>query len=237
MNIKRQLKDERRKIDEQILADGKETFSELAEQYCVSKTEQKPTKRMNSIKWIASVACVIVVCLVVCLCVVLTRSPIEPPTHEYFEVNQESRQSNFEEFSRDTKSSISFGNNYSVDGYKIVYDSESSDKLYYRCEFQHNDELIWGNLYVVINKNYNFFERHVSEVRKTKFRDYDMEYSVRDSYLDDTPLNEYFGCISLSDYKIYFSFNAIRKSGSDDSSGNDSSVAYQSVLEDLLILK
>lgn len=241
MNIKKQLKEQRQKIDEKILSDGKQAYNELAGQYCVAETEPKQTRRINPTKWIAAVSCVVVVCLIVGLSVGLTLPsnpdtpprPSEPSPPVYLEQYEVRVNSNIEEFNKDTNSTISFGSDYSISSIIRVDDSETSDKLFYLNEFEHNEELIWGELFVVINNNYHFINRHVGEVRNTKFNGCDMEYSFNKHLLDDILMCEFFGCITLADYKIYFSYEAPCES----EDFGDNSIAEPSILEELLILK
>ena len=224
MKIKRVLREERKKIDERILAEGQDLYNELVEQYCTPKKDVATKSKKQHFKWIAAVSCVVLICLVVGLSVALTQP--KPP--QYLEQNAVRINSNIDELNSDTNSSIAFGNSYTINKITRIEDSETSDKLFYSIEFGHNDELIWGELYVVINNDYHFVERHVGEVQESKFNDYDMEYSAKEYLLDDIPMNEYFGCISLSKYKIYFSFEELRDKDSE---------FPQSVLDDLLILK
>lgn len=240
MNIKKQLKEQRRKIDEQILVDGQQTFNELAEQYCVAKTEPKQAKRTNLTKWIAAVSCAVVACLVVGLSVGLTQPsnpdtpsiPSEPSDKEYFYQNEKGEGCTLEEFKNATNYSIDFGQDYSTPNIYRIYDSESLETLDYCIDFEHNVNFTSGELYVVVNKHFKFPEAHLGEIIYTKFGDYDMEYSVEEWTYEELVSNKYFGCITYNDYRIYFSFDELREGDVEDNA-----IPAPTVLEEILILK
>ena len=225
MKIEKLLKEERKKIDEQILAEGQELHDQLVAKYCITETAaKKPVKKKNYIKWIASVACVIVVCLAVGLGVGLTR----PKIPVYLGTNEDRILIEYNEFVSSTDSTVKVGANYSIPRVERVFDTVSDDNLYYNMVIEHKNDLIRGEISVVVNKYYNFKEQHIGDVQKSKFNQYDMEYSVRETMLEDVPMNEYFGRIDYKGYKIYFSFTELHL---------DDTPSPNAVLNELLILK
>ncbi len=222
MKIKKQLKQEREKIDQRILAEGKTLHDQLVEQYCTSSTSPKPAKKSYS-SWIVATSCALVVCLVIGLCVFLTR----PKIPEYLEQNVTRANSSVEEFYIDTNSSIVLGDDFTLVQVMEAHDAVSSDKLYYYFSFQQIGGIASGKLNVIINKYYNYAESNLSEKQKDKLGSYDMEYSVEEFDLSGLPMNRYFGCIHYNNYKIYFTFEDVKL---DDSSP-------KTVLNQLLILK
>lgn len=225
MKIEKILKEERKKIDEQILAEGQDLHDQLVAKYCITETAvKKPVKKKKYVKWIASAACVIVVCLAVGLGVGLTR----PKVPEYFYQNEIKIDSTIDEFSKDTNSLISFDSSYTLSNMARIDDAISSDKLYYSLEIVKSANFVIGEINVVVNKYYHFDEKHVGDIQKSKFNQYDMEYSVRETMLEDVPMNEYFGRIDYKGYKIYFSFTELHL---------DDTPSPNAVLNELLILK
>lgn len=224
MNIKKKLQEERKKIDEQILAEGKELHDSLVAQYCTETTSKPPVKKKNYVKWIASVSCVIVICLAIGLGVGLTR----PKSPEYFVEDATEVIITENEFINATKEKIGIGENYTISNYKRIYDLVSSNDLYYRIEFEHKTDYVAGQASIVVNPYYDYAKQYFGNIQKSKFNQYDMEYSVRETVLEDIPMNEYFGCIDYNSYKIYFSFTELRL---------DDTKSPNAVLNELLILK
>lgn len=222
MKIKKQLKQERKKIDQRILAEGKTLHDQLAEQYCVQSAVQKPAKKSYA-SWIVATSCVLVVCLVIGLCVFLTQ----PKIPEYLEQNVTRIKSSVEEFNVDTNSDIVLGDDFILVQVMKAIDSLSSDKLYYNISFEQKNGIVTGVVEVVINKHYNYTGNHIGEPQKDKFGNYDMEYSVEEFDLSGLPMNRYFGCINYNDYKIYFTFEDVKLETS----------SPKTVLNQLLILK
>ncbi|MCM1009162.1 MAG: hypothetical protein NC485_14835, partial [Ruminococcus flavefaciens] len=201
MKIKKVLREEQQKIDKRILADGQDLYNELSSQYCTPKPEQNKARKGSLIKWMTAVSCVVVICLVIGLSVTLTQ----PTSPQYLEQNEIRINSSMDEFVNDTKSNIAFGNDYTISKIIRIDDSVSSDKLYYAFEFEHKEELIYGELYVIVNKYYTYPDRHLGIIEKTSLNGYDVEYSVSESLIEDIPTNKYFGCILLPEIRIYFS--------------------------------
>lgn len=224
MNIKKKLKEERKKVDEKILAEGQDLYNELVNQYCTSKTNQTAATNKTRKKWYVAVSCFVVVCLVVGVSVVLTR----PASPEYLSQNEISVNSTLEEFQTATNSAIGFSEGYSIFAFVRIDDSVTSDTLCYQFSFMHNENFILGELYVVVNNYYKFDEKHLGDIQNSKLGLYDMKYSAKESIVEDVPTNEYFGCINIPDYKLYFSFQELHL---------DDSMSPLPVLESLLILK
>ena len=225
MKIEKLLKEERKKIDEQILAEGQELHDQLVAKYCITDTAVKTTaKKKNYVKWIASAACVIVVCLAIGLGVGLTC----PKVPEYLYQNEVENVSTFNEFQLNTDFVINIGNKYTILNTLRIDDAISTDKLYYNIDVENSSDFVIGKISVVVNKYYHFDEKHVGDIQKSKFNQYDMEYSVRETMLEDVPMNEYFGRIDYKGYKIYFSFTELHL---------DDTPSPNAVLNELLILK
>lgn len=221
MKIKKQLKQERKKIDQRILAEGKNLHDQLVEQYCMPSAVKKPAKK-RYVSWIVATSCVLVVCLVIGLCVFLTQ----PKNPEYLEQNVIREDCDLENFHSEIIS-ITMGDDFNFTHVTKAIDSISQDKLYYYLEFSHKQNFATGKLYVIINKYYNYTGNHIGEPQKDKFGNYDMEYSVEEFDLSGLPMNRYFGCINYNDYKIYFTFEDVKLETS----------SPKTVLNQLLILK
>ena len=203
MKVKKTLKEAREKIDEQILSENKDIYDSLVSEYFADESKpQKATVKPRRRAWAWAVSCVLVVCLVVGLSVSLTL----PREKEYLSQNQVTVTATLDEFKSATNTKIDFSENYSISNLGRVYDSVSSDTLEYSFNFDHKEEYISGKLHVIVNNRYNFSQGHLGEILKAKFGEYDMDYSVKEGAFESVPINQYFGCINYTDYKLYFEF-------------------------------
>lgn len=105
----------------------------------------------------------------------------QPKEKEYLLQNQVNIGITLEEFKSATNSDIGFGDDYSIPNLSKIYDSVSSDILDYCIDFEHKEDFVSGEIYVVVNKYFNFQENHFGEIVKTKFDGYNIEYSMQHS--------------------------------------------------------
>lgn len=184
-----------------------EFLNVLKERIEIKKTEHHKRKQLRNPVLIGSVAIIVVV--VTFLCVFLIGSPdIEDPNKkQYLQANQESSESTIIDLNFATDNlDLVIDLEFSVS--KII-DSKYDEILYYSICYSNEETLDTVQLYVVVNKEYDFIFDHAEYDKENDISGQKLNYIESCSFEDEIYYFSAYGEIITQSEKIYIEYNGV----------------------------
>lgn len=204
MRTKRRLVELEKKNDLDILDGGSTMYAQLTEQYC-ELSEQKHIKRRNPL----FAFCVSLCCVFIALSAVLPFIFVHNEIPKYAKNDEESSRILLDELYKDVPKLMSIDvDKFYVDPLRVI-DKPTGDVLYYNLTFEAKDKFIFGNVYVVVNKYYEFDFQSKEFALTCDYRNTKINYSFDETSDDVLYCYTVTGCFTQESYKIYFSYEEL----------------------------
>lgn len=205
MKGEKKLREESKRLDEQILEEGKELKANLIREYCIAPDTtvvNKPTVQRKSL--VIMLCCVIGCLLIVGICLPIFLNN-DKPVH-YLKENEICSKTTLENIYEFVDVKVN-EQNFTVTSPRVFQDSVSNDILYYRINVDAVTVFPYGNLYFVTNKNYILFDEEFES--NCEWHNYDVKFNCQSSNIDTIPSVLVSGYLEYGQLQIYFTYTDI----------------------------
>lgn len=204
MRIEKKLKEEVKKMNERILADGEELKQTLIRDYCITTENSK--KKQTSFK---NKSVIIICCVLVCMLAVGIILPIilkdDGPIH-YLKENEINSETTLKAICEATDVQIN-EQNFNVSLPKVIQDSVSNDILFYSIQAESVQLFPIGTINFITNNRYELVS---NEYNKTCiWKESNVMYRMVPSDMNGLPTIQVDGYFEYSNIRIYFSYTDI----------------------------